>query len=275
MVKKTDKRDPDGLYSSEGSREFIEDLFARGNVEAVDDGSVAAGISSIESTGEAADEIHDDAANENTDCSGDGNSTDAEGTDGEKQKTPVRVHLEIFDWVQCLVSALLAVIMAFIFIGRQITVEGNSMKQTLLNTDRVLMTGVLYTPKYGDIVIIKASSFGEVPLVKRVIATEGQEINIDFAAHRVLVNGVELDEPYINEPTAEPQDFRGPVIVPEGCVFVMGDNRNQSTDSRSARVGFVDTRNILGKVHVITVPGRDEHGMRDWGRIGSVYRTTP
>jgi signal peptidase I len=198
-----------------------------------------------------------------------------EGGDGEKIAVN-KLRVEVYDWLQCLVSTMLAVVLAFIFIGRQISVDGDSMFQTLHDDDRVLMTNVFYKPEYGDIVIIKTESFGETPLVKRIIATEGQEINIDFAAHIVTVDGAALDEPYINEPTSVEGDFRGPVKVPEGCVFVMGDNRNRSTDSRTSRVGFVDVRNILGKVHLITIPGKDsDYGLRDWSRIGSVYKTTP
>jgi signal peptidase I len=197
-----------------------------------------------------------------------------EKEDGEKPASKAR--LEIYDWLQCIVSTMIVVILAFIFIGRQISVVGDSMFQTLHDNDKVLVTNVFYTPEYGDIVIIKAESFGETPLVKRVIATEGQEINIDFASHVVTVDGVALDEPYINEPTSVEGDFRGPVKVPEGCIFVMGDNRNRSTDSRFERVGFVDTRNVLGKVHFVTMPGKDgNYGLRDWSRVGSVYRTTP
>jgi signal peptidase I len=187
-----------------------------------------------------------------------------------------KVHIEVYDWLQCLVSTMLAVVLAFIFIGRQISVDGDSMFQTLHDDDRVLMTNIFYKPEYGDIVIIKTESFGETPLVKRIIATEGQEVNIDFETHIVTVDGMALNEPYINEPTSVEGDFKGPVKVPDGCVFVMGDNRNRSTDSRTSRVGFVDVRNILGKVHFITIPGKDrDYGLRDWSRIGSVYKTTP
>ncbi|MDR2420938.1 MAG: signal peptidase I [Oscillospiraceae bacterium] len=198
------------------------------------------------------------------------------GDKKESEKPGSKARLEIYDWLQCIVSTMITVILAFIFIGRQISVVGDSMLQTLHDNDKVLVTNVLYTPEYGDIVIIKAESFGETPLVKRVIATEGQEINIDFATRVVTVDGVALDEPYINEPTSVEGDFRGPVKVPEGCIFVMGDNRNRSTDSRFERVGFVDARNVLGKVHFVTMPGKDgNYGLRDWSRVGSVYRTTP
>ncbi len=96
-------------------------------------------------------------------------------------------------------------------------------------------------------------------------------IDIDFETGTVTVDGVVLEENYINTPTNDREDFNGPVTVPEGYVFVMGDNRDYSTDSRSSYVGLVDTRRILGKVYWVIIPGIDEDGTRDWSRIGSVY----
>ena len=183
--------------------------------------------------------------------------------------------LEVLDWIQCLVSTLIVVVIVFIFVGRTIGVDGASMERTLKDSDQVILTDIFYKPKYGDIVIIHVDAYNEVPLVKRVIATAGQTVDIDAITHEVTVDGVVLDEPYIREPTARLEDFVGPVVVPAGCIFVMGDNRNASMDSRSSRVGFVDVRNVLGKVHVIAMPGKDAYGNRDWGRIGSVYDTLP
>jgi signal peptidase I len=108
-------------------------------------------------------------------------------------------------------------------------------------------------------------------LVKRIIAVEGQTVDIDFDAGVVYVDGEALDEPYTYEPTFTREDFEGPVTVPEGCVFVMGDNRNGSTDSRDSRVGFAETRDIIGKVYIVIYPGQDMQGVRSWSRIGSVY----
>lgn len=187
----------------------------------------------------------------------------------EKKRT---ARLDAYDWIQSIVSTLLIVIIAFIFIGRQIGVDGTSMRDTLHHEDSVFVTSLFYTPKYGDILIIKVAAYGDTPLVKRVIATEGQTININFDTSEVSVDGVVLSEPYIREPTKVRHNFEGEVTVPEGCVFVMGDNRNASIDSRHELVGFVDVRNIIGKVHVILLPGADQYEARDWSRIGSVYR---
>ncbi len=165
--------------------------------------------------------------------------------------------LELYDWLQCIVSAILCGILIFVFIGRVIGVDGSSMRNTLSHRDTVIMSNLFYTPKYGDIVVFKDDGFDPgKPLVKRVIATEGQTIDIDFNTGDVLINGRVIVEDYIREPTAERIDFADPVTVPKGCVFVMGDNRNESTDSRSNLIGMVDTRQILGKVLVVLIPGK-------------------
>lgn len=179
--------------------------------------------------------------------------------------------MELYDWLQCIVSAILCGILIFIFVGRIIGVDGTSMLQTLQNNDKVVMTNLFYTPKYGDIVVLKTVAFGDTPLVKRVIATEGQTIDIDFNTGEVIIDGEVIVESYINEPTLTQENFVGPVTIPKGSVFVMGDNRNASTDSRSDSVGIVDTRQILGKVLFVILPGKNESGASTWSRLGSVY----
>ncbi len=181
-----------------------------------------------------------------------------------------KVGLELYDWVQCIVAAVLCGILIFIFIGRIIGVEGSSMLNTLHDNDIVVMSNLFYTPGYGDIVIVDTDAF-DTPLVKRVIATEGQTIDIDFDTGDVMIDGRVIIEDYIREPTMNSEGFTGPQTVPEGCVFVMGDNRNASSDSRSADVGMIDTRNILGKVLFLIIPGKDEYNPREWDRFGSVY----
>ena len=196
-------------------------------------------------------------------------ASDSEEESGIKDKT----RMELYDWMQCIVSAVICGIFIFVFIGRTIGVEGNSMMQTLHWYDRVIMSGLFYTPKNGDIIIFRppTDAFGSAPLVKRVIAVEGQTIDIDFDTGDVYVDGIVIDEAsYVNEPTYSKMNFTGPVTVPEGHIFVMGDNRNNSSDSRDARVGMVDTRYVLGKVLFLLVPGNDNSGSRDWSRIGFV-----
>ena len=153
----------------------------------------------------------------------------------------------IFDWIEVIVTALVACILIFVFIARTVGVIGPSMEQTLIEGDRLIISDLFYTPKYGDIVVLRKDSFRDEPIIKRVIATEGQTVDIDFDAGVVYVDGAALDEPYVNAPTYDREDFTGAVTVPEGCVFVMGDNRNRSTDSRTASIGCVDTRQIIGK----------------------------
>lgn len=168
-------------------------------------------------------------------------------------KTPTEtpgfgIRSEVYDWVQCIVAALLICILVFVFLIRLIGVEGISMQPTLQDGDRVFISDLFYTPKYGDIVVLQTNSFSKEPIIKRVIATEGQVVEIDFSEGVVSVDGHVLDEPYVNELTYSQLDFVGPLEVPEGHVFVMGDNRNHSNDSRDSRIGVIDEREILGRV---------------------------
>lgn len=162
---------------------------------------------------------------------------------------------EIYDWIYCLSVALIICVVIFAFFVRLIDVRGTSMNPTLSNGDKMLVSGMFYEPKAGDVVVFKKDEYDpERALVKRVIATEGQVINMDFDRGIVYVDGVPLEEDYIMEPTTNKIDFIGPQTVPEGCVFVMGDNRNASTDSRKKEIGMVDTRLILGKAYMVVYP---------------------
>lgn len=156
----------------------------------------------------------------------------------------------IFDAVSVFATAAIAVTLAFMFAFRTVGVNGDSMNPTLKTNDRIILTASYKAPRNGDIVVTcQPDNSPIIPdvLVKRVIATEGQTIDIDFIEGIVYVDGVALDEPYIAEPTRDRENFFGPVTVPEGYVFVMGDNRNHSTDSRDSRIGFIKEEYILGK----------------------------
>lgn len=162
---------------------------------------------------------------------------------------------EIYDWIHCLSIALIICVVIFAFFIRLIDVRGTSMNPTLNNGDKMLVSGLFYSPKAGDVVVFKKDEYDpERALVKRVIATEGQVINIDFDEGIVYVDGEPIVEDYILEPTTNKLDFIGPQTVPDGCVFVMGDNRNASTDSRKKEIGMVDSRLILGRAYFVIYP---------------------
>ena len=164
---------------------------------------------------------------------------------------------EIYDWLRCIVTAIVACVIIFVFFARIVGVVGSSMVPTLHEGDRIITSNLFYTPKQGDIVVLRKQAFDERAIVKRVIATEGQTVDIDFEAGVVYVDGVPLQEDYVNAPTLARLDFDGEITVPEGCVFVLGDNRNASSDSRDADLGCVDTRYILGRAYLILLPFRD------------------
>ena len=174
-------------------------------------------------------------------------------TETEAQ-APGKQRSEALDWLQCIVSGIVICILVFTFLLRVVGVVGSSMVPTLEEGDRLVISHLFYTPKYGDIVVLRKTEFSDEPLIKRVIATEGQTVDIDFTEGVVYVDGVALSEPYVNSTTNEREDLTGPVTVPEGCVFVMGDNRNRSTDSRSGRIGCVDQRLIIGKAYLRLMP---------------------
>ena len=162
-----------------------------------------------------------------------------------------------FEWYEALISAALVLVLVFSFFFRIIQVDGASMVPTLQNGDKLIVWGAGYEPRRGDVVIVDSYTAYGKPLVKRVIAKGGDTISIDYASGTVTVNGEVLEEDYIAEPTYLGYDVTFPYTVPEGTVFVMGDNRNNSLDSRSSYVGCIDERDILGKVLVCFLPFSD------------------
>ena len=180
---------------------------------------------------------------------------------------------EAYEWVQALVCSVLAVVLLFTFGARLIGVDGHSMVPTLQHGDRLLVLNSMLCGGYepGNIVVLRKESFLPTPIVKRVIATAGQAVDIDFGSGVVYVDGRRLHEDYINELTFTAEGTEFPLTVPEGCVFVMGDNRNHSTDSRSAQLGTIDQRYIIGRAVFLALPGPDAvTGVRDYGRIGGI-----
>ncbi|PKM74230.1 MAG: signal peptidase I [Firmicutes bacterium HGW-Firmicutes-16] len=167
---------------------------------------------------------------------------------------PEKAPAEIYEWMQSLVSALLICVLVFAFLVRIIGIIGSSMEPTFSDKDSVIISDLFFTPKQGDVVVLRKLSFQEEPIIKRIIAVAGQTVDIDFEKGIVYVDDQPLDEPYIRELTLTPLNFDGKITVPENCVFVMGDNRNNSTDSRSSMIGCVDDRYIMGKVLVRLLP---------------------
>ena len=167
--------------------------------------------------------------------------------------------VDLYFWLQALVMVLTVLILIFTFVGRIIVVDGISMEPTLYHGDLLLLQSVGYTPKQGDVVVLtKEFDAADGPIVKRVIATGGQHVVIDYDAGTVTVDGEVLDEPYINEFMVDPgMDSIHDVVVPEGSIFVMGDNRNHSSDSRNVTLGAVDERYVLGRALWVFFPFQD------------------
>lgn len=186
----------------------------------------------------------------------------AEEIHASAQDKPEEVKLpgaDLFDWLQMVMGCILAAVLLFNCFARLTQVDGESMTNTLQDGEMMLVWSLGYQPQQGDIVVVNkttAEFLGGKAIVKRVIATGGQTVDIDYGTSTVYVDGVALDEPYIREPMGVPYtpsayDSTGVQThweVPEGSIFVMGDNRNKSTDSRDARLGAIDEDYVLGKV---------------------------
>ena len=162
----------------------------------------------------------------------------------------------------------------FLLVFRIIVVSGDSMRRTLVDGDYLLLlNNVFYhEPKQGDVIVISKKSYDNgAAIVKRVIATEGQTVDINFEEGIVYVDGEALQEPYINNPTNHNLGTHFPLIVAEGCIFVLGDNRAVSRDSRDPVIGQVDKREVLGKALYLFLPGTDkDRTERDFDRTGVI-----
>lgn len=176
----------------------------------------------------------------------------------KKEKEPSNPSADLYSWLQALTCALVVLAVVFTFVGRIIIVDGHSMDPTLNDKDLILLQCIGYEPKQGDVVVLR-KDFADInhPIVKRVIATEGQTVSIDYEAGVVYVDDEPLYEPYLNEPMRWPgsdsmQETEW--VIPEGSIFVMGDNRNASSDSRDDRLGPVDTRYVIGHVLCTILP---------------------
>jgi signal peptidase I len=186
------------------------------------------------------------------------NEMDAQKPEEEK-KVKKELLPMLFDTLEIVCLSVVLVILVFTFVGRMATVVGDSMEPTLQNGDRVLVSSFFYTPECGDVVVVQKESgyYDDQLLIKRVIAKGGQTITFNFADWTVSVDGEIVDEPYINRVLGAMKkgDITGDTVtVPEGCYFVMGDNRNFSADSRYDTVGFVKETEIVGHTIVRLSP---------------------
>ena len=161
----------------------------------------------------------------------------------------------ILEFVETIVLAVFAMILIMTFVIKIVNVKGSSMESTLYGGDKLILSSFMYVPEQGDIVVVNSSFMNET-IIKRVIAVGGQTVKIDYNSGTVWVNDEVLDEPYIKEMMTDLDSFAKGIYntaegeyvynVPAGSVFVMGDNRNHSTDSRV--IGFIKTDEIIGKV---------------------------
>ena len=190
------------------------------------------------------------------------------------EKEPERLENTVYDWARSLIAAVVGVVLLFTFLVRLIGVNGVSMQNTLYTGDRIVVLNSLFCDyEPGDVVVANAynAQLNET-LVKRVIAVGGQTVDIDFFTGTVYVDGEALDEPYVKEPTYTADGVRFPVTLAEDEGFIMGDNRNHSTDSRSYLLGPVKEDYLQGKAIFLLFPGKNpELEKREWSRIGFIH----
>ena len=194
----------------------------------------------------------------------------------EKEEESVTWQKSLLLYLHDLIYLLAVVMVVFMLLFRIVIVSGSSMYSTLWNGDWLLVTGsVLYhEPEAGDIIVASKDSFNDgEPIIKRVIATEGQTVDIDFDAGIVYVDGMALEEDYTYTLTNVQEGIVFPITIADGCIFAMGDNRNGSKDSRHPDIGMIDTREILGRAVFLIFPGMGEDNHeepRDFDRIGAL-----
>ena len=185
----------------------------------------------------------------------------AEKNNGRPPKEHKKINpmlISTFEWMQAAAIAIVTVVIAMTFVFRIVDVRGDSMLNTLFDGDKVLVYSLMYTPKQGDVVIVSHAEKYDEPIVKRVIASEGQTVNIDYNTGDVFVDDQKLSEDYltfrIEGLRTGYDDISFPLVVPEGCLFVLGDNRPVSLDSRTSTIGFVECDDVIGKATFVVYP---------------------
>ena len=192
---------------------------------------------------------------------------------GEAKKEPETLEGMLYCWAQALITAVVGVVLLFTFAFRLIGVSGPSMQDTLYTGDRLLVLNAAFCDfQPGDVVVINNYNADlSDTLIKRIIAVGGQTVDIDLTSSTVYVDGQPLDEPYVKGFTDTIEGTRFPLTLAEDEVFVMGDHRDHSTDSRSARLGPVKEGYLQGKAVLLLLPGTNpDLEAREWGRIGLV-----
>ena len=176
-----------------------------------------------------------------------------------EKETPAQDSLrgEVYDWIQCVVAALVVCVLLFSFAVRLVDVVGNSMYPTLENVDKVIVSNLFYEPEQGDIIVFRKDEYRPEPLVKRVIAVGGQTVDINDEDGLVYVDGVALSEPYTRGLPSYTlaSDVSYPYTVPEGYLWMMGDNRTNSQDSRF--FGAIPVSSVTGRGALVYWPLND------------------
>ena len=195
-------------------------------------------------------------------------------SENQKKEEQLGWDKSLMMYLHDIVYLLSVIVIVLLLIFRIVVVSGSSMYDTLLHGDYLLLLSNTFyrVPEQGDIVVISKESFDNgAPIVKRIIATEGQTVDIDFDAGIVYVDGVALEEEYTFTPTTRSGGVQFPLTVYDGFVFVLGDNRDASRDSRFPEIGMIDRREILGKAIFLIFPGKGIYGNEmDYGRIGAM-----
>lgn len=209
------------------------------------------------------DELRDGPAPEELPPQGEPAPEEGQDPSGGKARRDGSASRDLYLNVRVLVGMMAVFVLLFTFVARVIVVSGPSMESTLWERDLIFVWALGYEPKQGDIVVLTQEHYQEDSIIKRVIATGGQRVDIDYGTGTVYVDGEALQEDYINEPMRLPGWGEGVnhVEVPQGCIFVMGDNRNHSADSRHPDIGIVDTRCVIGRGLAVLFPFNHWQGL--------------